>query len=62
MWLCFILLGVGFISAELPQTFNCGTVQNLTNYCFNETSPDVLDFIETIKVDFSEEDLMNQCE
>lgn len=60
---CFLILisSFGIVFMELPPNFKCGTIKNLTNYCFNDSSPDIIDFIESVKIDVSEEDILNRC-
>lgn len=55
------LIGFPLIFAELKKDFECGTAKSIAKHCFNESSPDIMEFIETVKIDGSEEDILNRC-
>ncbi|KAL5284861.1 hypothetical protein ACFFRR_006899 [Megaselia abdita] len=57
LWLCLCINGL----PELKKDFECGNAKNIANICFKDSSPDIMEFISTVKVDETERDIDNRC-
>lgn len=59
LWIFVIRFSL--VPAELIKPFKCGNAKNIMNECFKNSTPDILQFIGTTKIDTSEEDILNRC-